>query len=129
MKKHGLDKKMTKMIKGKKFKKDAAYRRDQLADLRAQIVAQPIDSKLLDEVTAKVQAMKDAPKGVFVRSSTNAEDLPGFNGAGLYDTVPFVQGRENLEKAVKKVWILLCCVHCNAATHGVREHEHSVVAI
>ncbi len=104
MKKHGLDKKMAKMIKGKKFKKDATYRRDQLADLRAQIVAKPIDSKLLDEVTAKVQAMKDAPKGVFVRSSTNAEDLPGFNGAGLYDTVPFVQGRENLEKAVKKVW-------------------------
>lgn len=103
MKKHGLDKKMAKMIKGKKFKKDAAYRRDELAKLRTEILAKPIDSKLLDEVTAKVKAM-NPPKGVFVRSSTNAEDLPGFNGAGLYDTVPFVQGRENLEKAVKQVW-------------------------
>lgn len=104
MTKHGLDKRMAKMIKSKKFQKDASYRRDQLKDLRGQIMAKPMDSKLLDEVTAKVKAMKDAPKGVFVRSSTNAEDLPGFNGAGLYDTVPFVQGRENLEKAVKQVW-------------------------
>jgi hypothetical protein len=103
MKKHGLDKKMAKMIKGKKFKKDAPYRRDELAKLRAQILAKPIDSKLLDEVTEKVKAM-NPPKGVFVRSSTNAEDLPGFNGAGLYDTIAFVQGRENLEKAVKQVW-------------------------
>ncbi len=103
MKKHGLDKKMKKLLKSKKFKSDANHRRDQLEKLREEILAKPIDSKLLDEVTAKVEAMK-APKGVFVRSSTNAEDLPGFNGAGLYDTVPFVQGRENLEKAVKQVW-------------------------
>ncbi|MBM4321852.1 MAG: hypothetical protein FJ125_18425, partial [Deltaproteobacteria bacterium] len=28
--------------------------------------------------------------GLFVRSSTNAEDLEGFSGAGLYDTIPNV---------------------------------------
>jgi phosphoenolpyruvate synthase/pyruvate phosphate dikinase len=43
-------------------------------------------------------------KGVFVRSSTNAEDLPGFNGAGLYDTVPNVKGTEALAAALKTVW-------------------------
>jgi phosphoenolpyruvate synthase/pyruvate phosphate dikinase len=41
---------------------------------------------------------------VFVRSSTNAEDLPGFNGAGLYDTVPNVKGKKNLGEAIKTVW-------------------------
>src|SRR6185503_4815647 len=44
---------------------------------------------------------------VFVRSSTNSEDLPGFNGAGLYDTVPNVVGRDNLGTALKTVWASL----------------------
>ena len=43
-------------------------------------------------------------KGVFVRSSTNAEDLPRFNGAGLYDTVPNVTGADALAAAIKQVW-------------------------
>ncbi len=42
--------------------------------------------------------------GVFVRSSTNAEDLPGFSGAGLYDTVPNARGAAAVAQAVKKVW-------------------------
>jgi phosphoenolpyruvate synthase/pyruvate phosphate dikinase len=44
---------------------------------------------------------------VFVRSSTNAEDLPGFNGAGLYDTVPNVVGKKALGEALKTVWASL----------------------
>jgi len=43
-------------------------------------------------------------RGMFVRSSTNAEDLEGFNGAGLYETVPNVRGEEALEDAVRRVW-------------------------
>ena len=31
-------------------------------------------------------------KGLFVRSSSNIEDLPNFSGAGLHDTVPNVKG-------------------------------------
>ncbi|MBK7540204.1 MAG: hypothetical protein IPI49_33600 [Myxococcales bacterium] len=44
---------------------------------------------------------------MFVRSSTNAEDLPGFNGAGLYDTVPNVVGKAALGAAIKTVWASL----------------------
>ena len=33
-------------------------------------------------------------QGVFVRSSSNSEDLPGFSGAGLYTTVPNVTQAE-----------------------------------
>jgi phosphoenolpyruvate synthase/pyruvate phosphate dikinase len=44
---------------------------------------------------------------VFVRSSTNAEDLAGFNGAGLYDTVPNVTDNAALEAAIKQVWASL----------------------
>lgn len=41
---------------------------------------------------------------VFVRSDTNIEDLPGFNGAGLNLTVPNVIGFEPLLTAIKQVW-------------------------
>jgi hypothetical protein len=42
--------------------------------------------------------------GVFVRSDTNVEDLPGFTGAGLNLTVPHVVGFENVLKAIRRVW-------------------------
>ena len=46
----------------------------------------------------------DGSFGVFVRSDTNVEDLPGFTGAGLNKTVPHVVGFENIFKAIRKVW-------------------------
>jgi hypothetical protein len=42
--------------------------------------------------------------GVFVRSDTNVEDLPGFTGAGLNLTVPNVVGYENIMAAIQRVW-------------------------
>ena len=42
--------------------------------------------------------------GVFVRSDTNVEDLPGFTGAGLNLTVPNVVGFDNVLAAVSRVW-------------------------
>jgi len=46
----------------------------------------------------------DGSYGVFVRSDTNVEDLPGFTGAGLNKTIPHVVGRENILKAILEVW-------------------------
>jgi len=42
--------------------------------------------------------------GVFVRSDTNVEDLPGFTGAGLNLTLPNVVGFEAVMKALASVW-------------------------
>lgn len=42
--------------------------------------------------------------GVFVRSDTNVEDLPGFTGAGLNRTVPNVVGNEAILAAIREVW-------------------------
>lgn len=42
--------------------------------------------------------------GVFVRSDTNVEDLPGFTGAGLNRTLPNVIGFERIVKAIQQVW-------------------------
>jgi hypothetical protein len=46
----------------------------------------------------------DGSYGVFVRSDTNVEDLPGFTGAGLNLTAPNVVGFANVLKAISKVW-------------------------
>lgn len=46
----------------------------------------------------------DGTYGVFVRSDTNVEDLPGFTGAGLNLTVPHVVGFENNMAAIQRVW-------------------------
>ncbi|HET6564538.1 MAG TPA: PEP/pyruvate-binding domain-containing protein, partial [Xanthomonadales bacterium] len=44
------------------------------------------------------------PPGVFIRSDTNVEDLPGFTGAGLNLTLPNVVGMENLLQGIAEVW-------------------------
>jgi hypothetical protein len=42
--------------------------------------------------------------GVFVRSDTNVEDLPGFTGAGLNLTLPHVVGLDRVAEAIAEVW-------------------------
>ncbi|MDJ0866623.1 MAG: PEP/pyruvate-binding domain-containing protein [Myxococcota bacterium] len=46
----------------------------------------------------------DGTWGVFVRSDTNVEDLPGFTGAGLNLTVFNVVGVENVIDSIQAVW-------------------------
>ena len=46
----------------------------------------------------------DGSYGVFVRSDTNVEDLPGFTGAGLNLTVPNVVGFDGVMEAILQVW-------------------------
>lgn len=103
MRANGLDKKVEAMLADPKFKTDAAYRKTALDQMREAIKAAPIDQASLDAIYKRVK-LKLGGKGVFVRSSTNAEDLPGFNGAGLYDTVPNVVGKKALGDAIKLVW-------------------------
>ncbi len=47
---------------------------------------------------------QDGAYGVFVRSDTNVEDLPGFTGAGLNLTVPNVVGVDQVLAAIPRVW-------------------------
>jgi hypothetical protein len=67
------------------FNQDTALREAVLANLRHGIESTPVSSdfaNLLDRRVAEV--FGDAK--VKIRSSTNAEDLPDFSGAGLYDS-------------------------------------------
>jgi hypothetical protein len=82
---------------------DPSWRRTTLASLRARFAAGHVPDADLTAIAARRAALL-GDRGVFVRSSTNAEDLPGFNGAGLYDTVPNVKDTKALAAALKTVW-------------------------
>lgn len=102
----GLDKKIRALLEDPRFAGDAAWRKAELESLRAAIQSAPLDPEVLSALYKRVK-VKLGGAGVFVRSSTNAEDLDGFSGAGLYDTVPNVRGKQALGEAVKKVWASL----------------------
>lgn len=85
------------------FASDPQVRQKALAQLRDEIVQWPVDAAAAAAWRAAWQSQLGGG-GVFVRSSSNSEDLPGFSGAGLYSTVPNVKTGDALELAVKKVW-------------------------
>ncbi len=116
----GLDQRVVAMLKEPRFKQDPAYRKKRLTELRAAIVAAPIDPAVHEALTVALTALTggDPVRGVFVRSSTNAEDLPGFSGAGLYDTVANVKGVAAVEDALKVVWASVW----NLRAYEEREH-------
>lgn len=84
----------------------AARVKEFLAQVRAWIGAQDLGDELrpLLREAMKNTFGEDGSYGVFVRSDTNIEDLPGFTGAGLNKTVPNVISFDNVLKAVKEVW-------------------------
>ncbi len=103
VKENQFDNVIYEMMNDQKFVHDPAYRREKLSALRDQIQKGKVNDALKSEVLRKVHA-EFPGKGLFVRSSTNSEDLPNFNGAGLYSTVPNVKGDEQLVEALKTVW-------------------------
>jgi hypothetical protein len=101
-----LDNAIFELLNDQKFVHDPAYRREKLVQLRQQIETAEFDPTLREKILAKV-ASEYAGKGLFVRSSSNSEDLPNFSGAGLYTTVPNVRGNQELIDAIRKVWASL----------------------
>jgi len=77
-----------------------------LARLREWIVGVELGPELRDALVLALRHTfgPDGSYGVFVRSDTNVEDLPGFTGAGLNLTVPNVVGEQEVIEAVKRVW-------------------------
>ena len=104
LKKNGLDHQITAMLAEAGFADESSVRKQRLAALRQAIVAAPVSDELREKVDAALQVLPGAAAGVFVRSSTNAEDLPDFNGAGLYDTIPNQHGTQEVLGAIKQVW-------------------------
>jgi hypothetical protein len=66
--------------------------------------------------------------GVFVRSDTNVEDLPGFTGAGLNDTVPNVVRFDDVIAAIQRVWASPFTERAHAWRQDLMDHPEHVYA-
>jgi hypothetical protein len=122
---NNLDETIRDLFDDQKFIHDPAYRRQRLVELRQKIEGAEFGPELRRMVLEKA-AHEYAGKGLFVRSSSNSEDLPNFSGAGLYTTVPNVRGEQQLIDAIKKVWASLW----NFEAYEARERSavaHSMV--
>jgi hypothetical protein len=106
IKENQLEEPIYEMMNDQRFVHDPAYRRDRLTAMRERIQKGTVNARLRAEVLRRAHT-EFAGKGLFVRSSSNSEDLPNFSGAGLYDTVPNVRGDEQLIEAIKTVWASL----------------------
>ena len=85
------------------FGTDPDVRRAALAALRTEIATAVPDPAFVRTLEGQWRGQLQGG-AVFVRSSSNSEDLPGFSGAGLYTTVPNVTRAEAVAKAVQTVW-------------------------
>ena len=100
---NGLDKAIGEMIEDQKFVHDPAYRRAYLTKMRERFQLATVNTRLRAEVLRRLH-VEFPGRGVFARSSTNSEDLPNFNGAGLYTSVPNARTDEQIVEAIKTVW-------------------------
>ena len=114
-----LDVAILEMMDDQKFVHDPAYRRERLTEMRATFQRGTVSAELREAVLKKMHAEFEG-KGLFVRSSSNVEDLPNFSGAGLYDTVPNVKDDEKLIEAIKTVWASVW----NFAAYEARERAN-----
>ena len=85
---------------------DAGKRDAALDKLRKQIKKAELPADLARKI-GELQAKFPAGLGIRCRSSTNNEDLVGFNGAGLYDSFTHRPDEGDLAKTVKQVWASL----------------------
>ncbi|MDA7762119.1 PEP/pyruvate-binding domain-containing protein [Crocinitomicaceae bacterium] len=100
----GIQDRISQFVSSKGEGYDDKMVREFLSDIRQQIMESKLDQRFLSEVSKQVK--KNGFTRVRFRSSTNAEDLDGFNGAGLYDSKTGILNnqKKSFELAIKKVW-------------------------
>lgn len=83
------------------------YREAKLKALRDLMTAEDaiMNEKLIDELISRfdqVRGKDGLPRKLKLRSSTNSEDLPNFNGAGLYTSESYKPVKDGKEKKAEK---------------------------
>lgn len=86
---------------------DAAARDEALGKLRKQMRRAELPPDLERQIADLHVRFPAGITGIRCRSSTNNEDLEGFNGAGLYDSFTHRPDEGPLSKSVKQVWASL----------------------
>ena len=99
-----------------------------LKQIRSAIKDAPLNKAFLDAVMKRLASNGDEFVNYRFRSSTNAEDVKGFNGAGLYDskTGSLTDPSKPIEKAIKAVWASLWDERAFAERQYFKIDQHSV---
>lgn len=102
---HLLDE-MVLLLEDSSFINDRLIREIKLAEFRAKIKSAPMPDWMMNELFLMQQSF---PQGTSIRcrSSSNNEDLPGFNGAGLYDSKTQHPNEGHISKSIKQVYASL----------------------
>ena len=105
---NGFDARIAEMLVDEQFRGDGVARRAMLAALQTDILAAPVDPVLVADVEARILDEFGDVRTRF-RSSTNAEDLRGHSGAGLYTSKGAQVGdpSDPVVGAIKGVWASL----------------------
>ncbi|HEU5076527.1 MAG TPA: PEP/pyruvate-binding domain-containing protein [Polyangiaceae bacterium] len=90
------------------FLADYHERQRVLEEIQDLILDHPVDGELMADFEAAVRE-RYGSRRIRMRSSSNAEDLPGFNGAGLYTSEGMALDTEgdSLEDSLRVVWASL----------------------
>ncbi|MCB0532395.1 MAG: hypothetical protein H6574_24035 [Lewinellaceae bacterium] len=105
MRSSGADSMVQALLKNPQVRNDPQRLSAQLELIYERIRQHPVNPELLRLVEARVRNESPSLRMRF-RSSTNAEDIEGFNGAGLYDSGIGIVGDsvKTVENAIRKVW-------------------------
>lgn len=105
IKENGIDEEIDLFLDDTSWVNNREQLDEKLKLIRKKIKEAPLDPVLLALVYNKIDTSKTGHRYRF-RSSSNAEDLKGFNGAGLYTSKTGIVGgkKKTIEKAIKKVW-------------------------
>ena len=109
MKAHDFYTRIETMLANEDFQTDFEVQDDRLDDLRDDIKDAETPQWIIDALTA-MHATYPEGQSLRYRSSTNNEDLPGFNGAGLYDSKtqdPDETEEDGIAKSLKQVFASL----------------------
>ena len=109
MKANNLYTKVREMLADADFQSDYDEQEDELKKLRKKIKKADTPQWIIDALTAMHATYPDG-QSLRYRSSTNNEDLPGFNGAGLYDSKTQKSDEtveDGIDKSLKQVYASL----------------------
>ena len=109
MKANGFYARVEEMLADPVFQADFDVQDDMLDDLREDIEDAVSPQRIIDALT-EMHATFPTGTSLRYRSSTNNEDLPGFNGAGLYDSKtqdPDETADDGIDKSLKGVFASL----------------------
>lgn len=103
---HRIDAELNGYLRSSAFHDNPQAREQALRNIRERIRGAPVDPALLRAVRARIGQLIARGARVRLRSSTNAEDLEGFNGAGLYSStvIPANFTDAQLADGLRDVW-------------------------